>query len=118
MVRQLLVVEDELPLREVLCAILEEEGYRVVAVADGRDALTALTDARYHLVLSDTMMPHLDGIELARAMHAEPGLRSIPLILMSAAGPTRARQVPHTAFIAKPFDLYELLDTVERALAS
>ena len=115
---QLLIVEDEVPIREVVRAILEEEGYRVVAVGDGRAALAALAADRYNLVLSDMMMPHLDGIGLAQEMQARPEFRAIPLILMSAVKPARTQQVPHTAFIAKPFDLNELLNTVERALAS
>lgn len=118
MVPQLLIVEDEVPIREVVRAILEEEGYRVVAVGDGRAALAALAADRYHLVLSDMMMPHLDGVGLAKAMQARPELRTIPLILMSAVRPAQAQQVPHSAFIAKPFDLNDLLNTVERALAS
>ena len=112
----LLVVEDEVPIREVLCSILEDEGYRAVGVGDGRAALAALAADRYDLVLSDTMMPRLDGIGLARALAADPGLRAIPVVLMSALRSVPARDVPHTAFITKPFDLYELLNTVERAL--
>ena len=115
---QLLIVEDEAPIREVVRAILEEEGYRVVAVGDGRAALSALAADRYHLVISDMMMPHLDGIGLAQAMQAAPEFRAIPFILMSAARPARTQQVPYAAFIAKPFDLNDLLNTVERALAS
>jgi CheY-like chemotaxis protein len=118
MALHLLVVEDEIPIREIVRAILEEEGYRVVAVGDGRAALAALAADRYHLVLSDMMMPHLDGLGLAQAMQAEPNFRAIPLILMSAVKPARTQQVPHAAFIAKPFDLNDLLNTVERALAS
>jgi CheY-like chemotaxis protein len=112
----LLVVEDEVPIREVLCSILEDEGYRVVGVGDGRAALAALAAERFDLVLSDTMMPRLDGVGLARALAADPGLRTIPLVLMSALRSGPAREVPHAAFLSKPFDLYELLDTVERIL--
>jgi CheY-like chemotaxis protein len=116
MAQQLLVVEDEVPIREVLCSILEDEGYRVVGVGDGRAALSALAADRFDLVISDTMMPRLDGIGLARSLAADPALRAIPLILMSALQSAPARDVPHVAFITKPFDLYRLLDTVEQAL--
>jgi CheY-like chemotaxis protein len=116
MVQMLLVVEDEVPIREVLCSILEEEGYRVVGVGDGRAALAALAADRFDLVLSDTMMPRLDGVGLARVLAADPGLRTIPVVLMSALRSLPTREVPHAAFLSKPFDLYELLDTVERVL--
>lgn len=112
----LLVVEDEVPIREVLCSILEDEGYRAVGVGDGRAALAALAADRYDLILSDTMMPRLDGIALARALAADPSLRSIPLVLMSALRSAPINDVPHVAFITKPFDLYALLDTVEQVL--
>ena len=112
----LLVVEDEVPIRAVLCSILEDEGYRAVGVGDGRAALAALATDRFDLVLSDTMMPRLDGVGLARALAADPDLRRIPIVLMSARRSTPAREVPHAAFLSKPFDLYELLDTVDRVL--
>ncbi len=112
----LLVVEDEIPIREVLCSILEDEGYEVVGVGDGRAALAALAAGHFDLVISDTMMPRLNGVELARSLASDPTFRAIPLILMSALRSQPAREVPHAAFLAKPFDLYELLDTVERVL--
>jgi CheY-like chemotaxis protein len=113
----LLVVEDEIPIREVLCSILEDEGYRVVGVGDGQAALDALAADRFDLILSDTMMPRLDGVGLARSLASDPTFREIPLILMSALKSSPAHEVPHAAFLPKPFDLYELLDTVDRVLA-
>lgn len=113
----LLVVEDEIPIREVLCSILEDEGYRVVGVGDGQAALAALAADRFDLVISDAMMPRLSGLDLARSLAADPHLRTIPLILMSALQNMPARGVPHRAFLSKPFDLYDLLDTVGRVLA-
>src|SRR6186997_224778 len=113
----LLVVEDEIPIREVLCSILEDEGYRVVGVGDGRAALAALATDSYDLILSDTMMPRLNGVELARSLAADPAFQAIPLILMSALQSSPARGVPHAAFLPKPFDLFDLLDTVDRVLS-
>ncbi len=68
-------------------------------------------------MLSDVMLPFLDGVGLARAMATDPALRAIPLVLMSAAHRPPDGAVPHTAFIAKPFDLDALLATVGRLLA-
>jgi len=113
----LLVVEDEIPIREVLCSILEDEGYRVVGVGDGRAALAALAADRYDLILSDMMMPRLGGADLAQSLADDPALRAIPLILMSALKAAPNHEVPRAAFLPKPFDLYDLLDTVDRVLS-
>ena len=113
----ILVVDDELTLAELLRDVLEDEGHRVVTATDGREALACLAEDRPDLVLSDVMMPHLDGRELARALHADPSWQVIPLVLMSAAGATALNDVPYAAFIGKPFDLDVLLTTVTRLLA-
>ena len=108
----ILVVEDEEPIAELLRAVLEDEGYRVITAADGQEALVRLAEARPALVLSDVMMPHLDGRALARALHADTALRAIPLVLLSALGAASVAGVPHAAFVAKPFELDGLLATI------
>lgn len=116
MVRTLLVVEDESSIADLLSLALTGEGYRIVVARDGRAARRRLAEGGYDLVLSDVMMPFLDGSALALAMHADPALRGIPLILLSAAHGAAARAVPHAAFLAKPFDLELLLALVARLL--
>ena len=112
----ILVVDDEAAIVELLQAVLDDEGYQVVTAGDGREALASLAAHRVALVLSDVMMPRLDGRELARAMRADPAHRAIPLILLSAASPAIAQDTPHAAFVSKPFDLDALLATVARLL--
>ena len=112
----ILVVDDEEPIAELLRAVLEDAGYRVISAADGQEALERLAEAHPALVLSDVMMPHLDGRALARALHADPALRAIPLVLLSALGAASVAGVPHAAFVAKPFELDGLLATVARLL--
>ena len=116
MARTPLVVEDEPSIADLLALILGAEGYTVVVVGDGRAALRRLAEARYDLILSDVMMPHLDGPGLARALQDDPGLRAIPLILMSAAHRPRDGVTGYAAFLPKPFDLDRLLATVARLL--
>ena len=113
---RILIVDDEAPICELLCDIFTDEGYRVATAGDGRSALVALADDGFDIVLSDIMLPRVDGRELANAMHNSPSLNTIPVVLMSAAEGLPARGVPHAAFIRKPFDLYTLLNTVERVL--
>ena len=114
MARTLLVVEDEPSIAALLALVLGEEGYRVAVAGDGRAALRRLAEGGYDLVVSDIMMPHLDGLGLARAMGADPALRAIPLVLMSAVHPPTNGVARYAAFLPKPFDLDELLDTVGR----
>jgi CheY-like chemotaxis protein len=116
MPRTLLVVDDEPDLVELMRLMLEGAGYRVVVAGDGREALRLLDQARCDLVMSDVLMPDVDGAGLAAAMHADPALHDIPLILMSAVHRAPAPMVPHDAFLRKPFDLEVLLATVARLL--
>ena len=117
MARTLLVVEDEPSIADLLALVLREEGYLVAVAGDGRAALRRLGEGGCDLVLSDVMMPYLDGLGLARAMRADPALRAIPLILMSAVYRWPDGAVPHAPFVAKPFDLDQILTTVARLLA-
>lgn len=114
----LLVVEDEPSIADLLNITLTDEGYQIVVAGNGRVALYHLKQGGYDLALSDVMMPFMDGLGLARAMHADPALRTIPLILMSAAHASVVEAVPHDAFIPKPFDLSQLLSTIARLLGA
>jgi CheY-like chemotaxis protein len=116
MARAILVAEDEPSIADLLELALRLEGYRVVVVGDGRAALRRLGEGAYDLVLSDVMMPHLDGLALARAMGADPALRAIPLVLMSAVHQPLDGVATYAAFLPKPFDLDHLLALVARLL--
>ena len=116
MPRTLLVVEDEPSIADLLALVLQEAGCQVAVVGDGRVALRRLTEGRYDLVVSDVMLPFLDGAALARAMQADPALCAIPLVLMSAGHVAAVGVAPHAAFLRKPFDLEELLAIVGRLL--
>ena len=112
----ILVVEDEISIAELLQFLLERAGYRVAIAGDGREALRLLDEVRPDLVLSDVMMPYIDGRELARTMQTDVEYRSIPVVLMSAAPQNIVRSVPHAAFIPKPFEYREILEVVARVL--
>ena len=116
MPRHILVVEDEPSIAALLRLALESVGHTVTLAGDGREALGRLAAAPPDLVLSDVMMPFLDGWGLAAAMRADPALRDIPLIMMSAVHTLPDGAAHHAAFLPKPFDLGELLATVARVL--
>ena len=113
----ILVVDDEPVIRELLVAILGNEGYATVAASDGVAALEALNEGGIDVVLSDTMMPRLGGVELIRAMRTRPGLSTTPVILLSAAARPDLDGLGVCLFLPKPFDLTSLLDEVADAVA-
>jgi CheY-like chemotaxis protein len=118
-VKSILVVEDEMVLAEMLRLVFEDAGYRVSTAANGREALKRLEQERPDLVLSDVMMPVLDGHGLYAALQAGAAQPPIPIVLMSAAGPRvlRTDERP-AAFIQKPFDVDQLLATVAAIIGS
>jgi CheY-like chemotaxis protein len=116
--KTILIIEDERVIAEILCAVLEDEGYRVYVADNGKEGIAALKPLRPDLVLCDLMMPVADGKAVARTMASDPRYRSIPLILMSAGGtPPTDPGIHYAAFIRKPFDLSQLISIVERWVA-
>lgn len=113
--KTILLVDDEPAILETLAGMLTDEGYRCVTATDGKEGLETLAKERPDLVITDVMMPALDGRDLLRAMRADAQLREIPVIMMSAApGIEGVDRLDHDAFLAKPFDFDRLLATVAR----
>jgi two-component system phosphate regulon response regulator PhoB len=114
-----LVVDDEVAITETLCVALELEGYSPIAAGNGREGLEQFDRASPHLVITDLMMPYVDGRELVRAIRARPGGRDVPIIVMSAAHDAiRDERIEHDRFVLKPFNLEELLGRVRELLAA
>ena len=114
---KILVVDDEMMIREVLVDLLTDEGYHVVAVTNGQRALEVLPLEQPDLVIIDIMMPGLDGREVVRRMRETNHLPPIPVIIMSAAIAMEPPSSPATLFLPKPFDIDELLNSIERLLS-
>jgi CheY-like chemotaxis protein len=104
----ILIVDDEEPVRDFLAQVFSDAGHRSLQAIHGAQALEIVKQQRPDLVLSDVMMPVLNGAELCRRMKSSADTRSIPMILMSAAGWRAAGETGADAFIAKPFDLDEI----------
>lgn len=113
-----LVVDDEFGIGEVLDAILSDEGYQVLIAINGLQALERLADRQVDLVLTDYMMPLMDGPSLIRAMAADERWRRIPVVLMSSlpADVLQEQQLGHLAFIRKPFRVAQVIETLRAAL--
>lgn len=112
---QILVVDDEIAIVELLTDILSDEGYDVVTAHDGKQALMLLrAGLRPAIVITDLMMPNLDGMGLYRAMRSELNGDQIGVVLVSAGSNSVSLHDPHAVFVPKPFNIDHLLATIER----
>ncbi|MHB8646258.1 MAG: response regulator [Thermomicrobiales bacterium] len=101
----ILVVDDEAPVVDLLTDMLEDDGHTVIAAYNGRVALEIVERDAPDLVISDVMMPFVDGIQLCKRLREEHDPRSLPVILMSAALPPDLSTCGANAFLGKPFDI-------------
>ncbi len=115
--KTLLIIDDEFALVEALKDFLEDAGYRVETASNGRQGLDSMKTTRPDLVLTDLMMPIMNGEDMLIAMRSDPHLASVPVILMSAA--RRQIAVPSgqdfpafSLFLRKPFRLDPLMDAI------
>ena len=111
----ILIVEDEYGLAELLRDVLTELGYQVSLATNGRLALDVLRERQIHLVLTDAMMPVMDGPELARAMRTDERHRGIPIVMMTSLR-TAVPSTPglYEAVLSKPFTPEALLKVLDR----
>jgi CheY-like chemotaxis protein len=106
-----MVVDDEPDMRYLLRVTLEAAGYEVVEAAHGGSALEQVRRSPPQLVLTDRMMPRMDGGELIERLRADESTKAIPIVLISS---TRGEQGGADAMLAKPFDPDELIVLVDR----
>ena len=120
---KVLVVEDSFTVRELQRSILEAAGYRVETARDGREALERLDrDPEIGLLLTDVEMPEMDGLELTRAVRADPERSELPIMIVTTRGSDEDRrqglEAGADAYMAKrSFDQQALLESVGRLLA-
>ena len=114
---RILVVEDDESLREALVEVLGDEGHEVRAAEHGAEALEILHGGlRPQLILSDLMMPVVDGEALLAACHADPDLASIPVCILSSdvGNAVRLTRAGAINFLPKPLQTGPLLETLRR----
>src|SRR5918997_5945579 len=113
--RCVLLVEDDPALRRYLEVVLQRAGYRVLSAGDGLEAMKFLLAETVDVVVTDALMPNLDGYELCRFVRSSSHLAHLPIILLSALDPKNstdeAEQVD--AFLAKPVSPEDLLSSIE-----
>lgn len=113
--RCVLLAEDDPALRRYLEVVLQRAGHRVVSVADGLEAMKFLLSAVVDVVVTDAVMPNLDGYELCRFVRNSKHLTQLPIILLSALDPRNAVHESEQVdvFLAKPVSPEELLARIE-----
>jgi two-component system, OmpR family, phosphate regulon response regulator PhoB len=120
MTRQILIVEDELPIREMIAFGLRRAGFEVREAADSRSARSLLADRRPDLLLVDWMLPDMSGLELTRLVKREAATRDLPVIMLTA----RANESDKITgldggaddYVTKPFSPRELLSRINAVL--
>lgn len=106
----ILVVDDEFGIGELLEALLQDDGHRVLTAMNGRHALEQIAEAKPDLVISDLMMPVMDGAALLTALRENAELKPVPFVLMCALPEASIsdRVSGYDAFLRKPFKLAEI----------
>lgn len=114
----ILVVDDEYLIADILGFALEDEGFMVVKAGNGRKGLEVLERERPALIITDFMMPVMDGLEFATAVRALPSLNHLPIILVSGAQAHvgMERSDLFDAVLDKPFKIDLIIAEVRRLL--
>jgi len=113
---KILVVDDEAYLLQILDFSLGAEGYDVVTAEDGEQAIQKAKSEQPDLIVLDIMMPKIDGYEACRKLKQDPGMKDVPVILLTAKGRDIDRklglEVGADDYITKPFSPSKLLEKI------
>ena len=119
---RVLIAEDEANLVESLTFILARDGHEVSSVADGEAALQRLRSDPPDLMILDVMLPKLNGFELLKTLRADPQLKQLKVIVLTAKTQLHDRQLAEAigvdAYITKPFSNQDVVDQVRRLHAA
>jgi CheY-like chemotaxis protein len=118
---KVLIAEDEPHIVESLSFLLSREGFDVSSAADGEAAFACLEEDPPDLMILDVMLPRMNGFEVLRRVRADPRLKALPVIMLTAKGQhqdrRRAEEIGADAFITKPFSNREVVDRVRALVA-
>ena len=117
---RILVVEDERPIRDMICFTLKRAGYEVIEAGECRTARTQIADARPDLMLVDWMLPDMSGLELIRSLRKQADSQDIPSILLTARAEEQDKVMGLDSgaddYVTKPFSPRELLARINAVL--
>lgn len=111
---KILLVEDDPAVREILATALEDEGYTVICAINGQEGLEQLSRAQPELVVTNFMMPGMDGMQMVRQLRREHD--DLPVVMFSATPPSESDECRISAYLRKPTELSTLMETIDRLL--
>jgi DNA-binding NarL/FixJ family response regulator len=116
----ILIVDDDLGTRLSISDYLELSGYSVMTADDGQQALTIVEEHHPDLIVTDIIMPRMNGYDLVRRVRQQPGFRLLPVILLTARTKTQERILGYQSgcdlYLPKPFELEELAAAIRNLL--
>lgn len=116
----ILVADDEPSIVLSLQVLLQKAGYEVRIARNGEEAIQSVAESRPDLILLDAMMPKRDGFDVCQSLRADPALKDLPILMLTARSRDVERQkgmaLGATDYITKPFSTRDLVATVRRYL--
>ena len=113
----ILIVEDETGIRTAMSLVLEMEGFQVSQAGDGRQGLHSLLECVPDLIITDYMMPSMNGLEMIREIRAKEEFRTLPIIMLTAAFPSEPDyKTLVDVFLSKPVNVMTLVGTIQTLL--
>lgn len=117
---RILIIDDEPNIVLSLEFLMKREGFEVAVAGDGEGALRAMAERRPDLIILDVMMPKLNGFEVCQRIRAEPALRGVRVLMLTAKGREtemkKGLEVGADAYVTKPFSTKELVVEIRRLL--
>jgi two-component system chemotaxis response regulator CheY len=121
MTKKIMTVDDSPTIRQMLGLALKGAGYEVVEAENGKEALRKLEAEGVNMLITDLNMPQMNGIDLIRNVRQSPGLRFMPIIMLTTESQEAKRQEGKAAgasgWIVKPFKPEQLLKVVQMVMA-
>jgi two-component system chemotaxis response regulator CheY len=121
MAKKIMTVDDSPTIRQMLAMSLKGAGYEVVEAENGKDALSKLETEQVSMLITDLNMPQMNGIELIRSVRQSPGLRFLPIIMLTTetqeAKRLEGKAAGASGWIVKPFKPEQLLKVVQMVMA-
>lgn len=121
MTKKILAVDDSKTMRDMVAFTLKGAGYEVVVADDGVNALSAVSDDKVDLVITDINMPNMNGIELVQKLRSDLRFRATPILILTTESDDtlkqQGREAGATGWIVKPFVPEKLLKVVDKVCA-
>jgi len=118
--KTIMIVDDSATVRQMVSFTLGMAEHEVIVAADGKDALSKMKEKRVHMMITDLIMPEMDGIELIRAVRAGQDHRFIPIVMLTTETRSSKKQegkaAGATGWMVKPFKPKQLLGVVRKVL--